>query len=109
MEVNGIVLSPDPRLRQECAEIEEIDANIVRLAEQMKRQMLIKAYWDGEMVSVDATPWGAEEAYRLVAKDGTQRNMFLLCRGNTLVSLDMSWEPTAEQMALVGERLLETG
>ena len=24
MEVNGIVLSPDPRLRQECAEIEEI-------------------------------------------------------------------------------------
>lgn len=76
---------------------------------QMKRQMLIKAYWDGEMVSVDATPWGAEEAYRLVAKDGTQRNMFLLCRGNTLVSLDMSWEPTAEQMALVGERLLETG
>ena len=25
---------------------------------QMKRQMLIKAYWDGEMVSMDATPWG---------------------------------------------------
>ena len=40
MEVNGIVLSPDPRLRQECAEIEEIDANIVRLAEQMKCQMI---------------------------------------------------------------------
>lgn len=75
---------------------------------QMKRQMLIKAYWDGEMVSVDATPWGAEEAYRLVAKDGTQRNAFLLCRGNILVSVDMSWEPTAEQMALVGERLLNS-
>ena len=39
MEMNGIVLSPDPRLRQECAEIEEIDANIERLAEQMKKQM----------------------------------------------------------------------
>lgn len=74
---------------------------------QMKRQMLIKAYWDGEMVPMDATPWGAEEAYRLVAKDGTQRNAFLLCRGNILVSVDMSWEPTAEQMALVGERLLK--
>lgn len=24
MELNGIVLSPDPRLRQECAPIEEI-------------------------------------------------------------------------------------
>ena len=76
--------------------------------EQMKRQMLIKAYWDGEMVPVDAAPWGAEEAYRLVAKDGAQRNAFLLCRGNTLVALDMSWEPTAEQMALVGERLLNS-
>ena len=39
MEINGIVVSPDPRLRQECAEIEEIDGNIERLAEQMKRQM----------------------------------------------------------------------
>lgn len=39
MEMNGIVLSPDPRLRQECAEIEEIDAKIERLAEQMKKQM----------------------------------------------------------------------
>lgn len=75
---------------------------------QMKRQMLIKAYWDGEMVPVDATPWGAEEAYRLVAKDGTLRNAFLLCRGNILVSVDMSWEPTAEQMAMVGERLLNS-
>lgn len=76
--------------------------------EQMKRQMLIKAYWDGEMVPMDATPWGAEEAYRLVAKDGTQRNAFLLCRGNILVSVELSWEPTAEQMAMVGERLLNS-
>ena len=39
MEINGIVVSPDPRLRQECAQIEEIDEHIERLAEQMKRQM----------------------------------------------------------------------
>ena len=39
MEVNGIVLSPDPRLRQECAPVEEIDADIEALAEKMKRMM----------------------------------------------------------------------
>ncbi len=39
MEINGIVLSPDPRLRQECAPIEEITPAIVELAERMKDQM----------------------------------------------------------------------
>ena len=33
MEINGIVISPDPRLRQECAEITEIGPEIERLAE----------------------------------------------------------------------------
>lgn len=74
---------------------------------QMKRQMVLKAYWNGEMVPIDAAPWGAEEAYRLVAEDGTQRNVFLLCRGNILVSVTMSWEPTAEQKAVIGEKLLD--
>ena len=39
MEVNGIVLSPDPRLRQECAPIEEITPRIEQLAERMKEEM----------------------------------------------------------------------
>ena len=39
MEVNGIVLSPDPRLRQECAEIEEITPEIEQLVERMKTEM----------------------------------------------------------------------
>lgn len=39
MEVNGIVLSPDPRLRQECAPIEEITPQIERLAQRMKDEM----------------------------------------------------------------------
>lgn len=39
MEVNGIVLSPDPRLRQECAEITEITPQIEELAERMKQLM----------------------------------------------------------------------
>lgn len=39
MEVNGIVLSPDPRLRQECKPIEEITPEIEALAERMKDEM----------------------------------------------------------------------
>lgn len=39
MEVNDIVLSPDPRLRQECAPIEEITPQIEQLAQRMKDEM----------------------------------------------------------------------
>lgn len=39
MEVNGIVLSPDPRLRQECKPIEEITPEIEALAERMEDEM----------------------------------------------------------------------
>lgn len=39
MEVNGIVLSPDPRLRQECAEVAEINDELVELVERMTVQM----------------------------------------------------------------------
>ncbi len=40
MEVNGIVVSPDPRLRQECAPIEEITPDIEALAVRMADEML---------------------------------------------------------------------
>lgn len=43
MEANGIVLSPDPRLRQECAVIEEITPAIEALAEKMKKMMFENA------------------------------------------------------------------
>lgn len=39
MEVNGIVLSPDPRLRQECEPIEEITPEIEAFVERMKDAM----------------------------------------------------------------------
>lgn len=39
MEVNGIVLSPDPRLRQECAPVEEITPRIEELVRHMKDEM----------------------------------------------------------------------
>lgn len=39
MEINGIVISPDPRLRQECAPVEEITPEVCALAERMKEEM----------------------------------------------------------------------
>lgn len=39
MEINGIVVSPDPRLRQECAPVQEITPEVVALAERMKEEM----------------------------------------------------------------------
>ena len=71
MEVNGIVLSPDPRLRQECAPIEEITPEIEQLAEKMKRLMFenggcgIAAPQVGELVQlvlVD-TEYSSEDDY----------------------------------------------
>ena len=48
MQINGIVLSPDPRLRQECAQIEEITPDIEQLVERMKRDM----FENGELVQL---------------------------------------------------------
>ncbi len=70
MEVDGIVLSPDPRLRQECAEIDEITPEIAELAERMKKTMFedggcgLAAPQVGELVQlvvVDTTYTGADD------------------------------------------------
>lgn len=37
--LDDIVLSPDPRLREECAPIDKIDASVKRLAKRMLRDM----------------------------------------------------------------------
>ena len=39
MEVNGVVVAPDPRLREECAKIEKITPDIKKLAKRMKKIM----------------------------------------------------------------------
>ncbi|MBM6682474.1 peptide deformylase [Collinsella intestinalis] len=39
MEMNDIVISPDPRLRQECAPVEEVTPELRELVERMKRDM----------------------------------------------------------------------
>lgn len=55
---------------------------------------------------VDAAPWGAGEAYRLYWHvDGEPINHWLLCYKDRFVELSLDWEPTAEQMAIVGEKL----
>ena len=33
------------------------------------------------------------------------RNDYLLCYDNLIVEISFDWEPTAEQMAIVGEKL----
>lgn len=37
--IDDIVLSPDPRLRQECAPVEKVDARIKKLAKRMLKDM----------------------------------------------------------------------
>lgn len=54
---------------------------------------------------VDPAPWGAETAYLLYAY-GESRDTYLLCKGNKILEIELDWEPTQDQMALVGERLL---
>lgn len=52
----------------------------------------------------DPVPWGAQAAYRLYFSDG-YLNHYLLCYENRFVELNLDWEPTAEQMAIVAKRL----
>lgn len=53
----------------------------------------------------DAAPWGANEAYRLYCEEGWWSNTYLLCYEDRIVEIRFDWEPTAEQMAIVGQKL----
>ena len=57
-------------------------------------------------IKIDATPWGANEAYQL--KLGGELQMrFLLCYDNCIVEIgfEHDWVLTMEQMAIIGEKL----
>lgn len=58
----------------------------------------------GEAIAVDASGWNAEAAYQLYAH-GSMQNHFLLCYDGHFVDIQFDWEATAEQMALVGQKL----
>ena len=62
-------------------------------------------YWEDRKYALqDPAPWGAEEAYRVMDQYGAW-DIYLLCYPDRFVELRPSWELTAEQAALVGERL----
>lgn len=54
--------------------------------------------------SIDPAPWGAEAAYQLVL-GGAAQEQYILCYSDRIVEIGFNWEPTAEQMLIVGEKL----
>ena len=61
--------------------------------------------WE-ELIKIDATPWGANEAYQLKL-GGEMQMRFLLCYDNCIVEIgfDWDWQLTSEQMKIVAEKL----
>lgn len=58
----------------------------------------------GEAVTVDASGWNADAAYQLY-EHGSAQHEYLLCYDGHIVEIEFTWEPTAEQMAIVGQKL----
>ena len=58
----------------------------------------------GEAITVDASGWNAEAAYQLY-EHGSAQHEYLLCYDGHFVEIRFGWEPTAEQMAIVGQKL----
>lgn len=63
-------------------------------------EVLLEDHYD----AIDAAPWQAQEAYR-VYWSGSYLNKYLLCYEDTIVEIHFDWEPTAEQMQIVAEKL----
>ena len=61
--------------------------------------------WE-ELIKIDATPWGANEAYQLKL-GGEMQMLFPLCYDNCIVEIgfDWDWQLTSEQMKIVAEKL----
>lgn len=59
--------------------------------------------------AVDAVPWGADEAWRIYAgaPESEAWKCWLLRYGNRFVQWNPGWEPTTEQMAVIGAKLCE--
>lgn len=73
---------------------------------QMKRLIVLSAFWNGHPTEEPAAPWGADRAYRLVMDDGFEHQLYLLCYENILLEIEFSWQPTAGQMRTVGENIV---
>ena len=53
----------------------------------------------------DPASWGANEVYRLYHEEGWYLNRYLLCYENKIVDITFDWEPTANDMAIVNQKL----
>lgn len=54
--------------------------------------------------AIDSAPWGAEHAYQFNL-EGEFQQKYILCWPDKIVQLEAGWDLTAEQMAVVGEKL----
>ena len=54
--------------------------------------------------SIDPDPWGAEQAYQLYLGDEAHYR-YLLCYEDRIIEIDLDWEPTTNDMAIVNQKL----
>ena len=84
---------------------EDVKAQLVKNLTQAA-QLQIPYEERDRMEPVDAAPWSAREAYRVIDIGGDLgMDRYLLCYEDVLADIRFSWEPTAEQMAIVGEKI----
>ena len=53
----------------------------------------------------DASEWSAVEVYRVYNEEGWWLNRYLICYEDRVVDIRFDWEPTAEDMAIVSQKL----
>lgn len=78
----------------------ELCRDTVVQAASHTREMLTTVQYE----PVDPAPWGAEEAYQFNL-EGEFQQKYVLCWPEKIVQLEADWDLTAEQMAVVGEKL----
>ena len=54
---------------------------------------------------VDASPWGADQAYQIYQEEGYYLNWYLLCYDERIIDIQFDWEPTTEDMTIVNQKL----
>lgn len=54
---------------------------------------------------IDPAPWGADRVYQLCFGEEAQYR-YLICYPGYIVEIDLDWEPTAEQMQIIAQKLL---
>ncbi|MBQ7800758.1 MAG: DUF2812 domain-containing protein [Oscillospiraceae bacterium] len=58
-----------------------------------------------EFVEVDAAPWDADRVYQGYSGEYPETE-YILCYGDRIINIEFDWEPTAEQMRIVREKLV---